>query len=287
MTDQLKINGIYSQGYGMVAKSIMKDRSLSIGAKGLYAYICSYAGAGNTAWPGRERICEDLGINKNTLTKYMIELKERDYIRIEQRKDEKGKFIGNVFWIVQNPSPLLQKDNNDDSEKPCIKKQDTVEKPRPKKQDTEPCPTLPCPKKQDNNININNFNINKTTTITCLKENVEDKTQHEFVVVVGDAKLPVNEGAVEICWQAVLKAKGVDIDRKFIVQNLVKYADRGGLEYFLEKVEVLKQTAIKTTIEGFLARALAEDWKPGKTESHLLQTRADEKKKALMAAMYS
>ena len=42
--DQLRTRGINAQGYGQVAKSVMRDPALPVGAKALYAYICSYTG---------------------------------------------------------------------------------------------------------------------------------------------------------------------------------------------------------------------------------------------------
>jgi len=101
--DKLEVQGIYSEGYGIIAKKVMRDNKLSIGAKALYSYIASFAGAGETAWPGRTIICRDLGITKNTFTKYLQELKTNNYIDVSQAKDEKRKFFGNVYTIVTNP----------------------------------------------------------------------------------------------------------------------------------------------------------------------------------------
>lgn len=106
MTDYLKTDSdIYSQGFGMLSKKVMRDRDLKVGPKALYGYIITYAGAGTVAWPGRDLICKDLCISKNTYTIYMRELKEKDYIRVQQQKSPNGKFSNNTYIIVTNPNP--------------------------------------------------------------------------------------------------------------------------------------------------------------------------------------
>ena len=47
-------NSIYKNGYGIVAKFVMRDKNLSVEAKAIYAYICSFAGSGTTAFPSAE-----------------------------------------------------------------------------------------------------------------------------------------------------------------------------------------------------------------------------------------
>lgn len=96
--NKLKITGINSNGFGIIAKLVMQDRNLSLGAKGVYAYFCSYAGAGNICFPSRKKMCYDLGISQNTLSKYLKELIKSSYVSCEQIK-ENGKFSHNVYTI--------------------------------------------------------------------------------------------------------------------------------------------------------------------------------------------
>jgi len=65
---------IYENGYGLIAKTIMTDLELSLGAKGLYSYICAYAGSDGGAFPASERITKELRISKDTFTKHKKEL---------------------------------------------------------------------------------------------------------------------------------------------------------------------------------------------------------------------
>ena len=73
----------------------MRDRSLPLLAKTIYAYFCAYAGCGCQAFPKREKILNDLQINKDTFTKHLNLLVEGRYIS----KERTG--IGNVYTVLQ------------------------------------------------------------------------------------------------------------------------------------------------------------------------------------------
>lgn len=98
MENKLKIQGINSRGFGIIPKLVTTDRSLSLPAKGLYAYFCSCAGENKTCSPLRQNICYDLHISKDTLRKYLKELIEHKYISNKQIK-ENGKFSNNIYTI--------------------------------------------------------------------------------------------------------------------------------------------------------------------------------------------
>lgn len=98
MADKVKMEGILERGYGIIAKKVMRDRNLNVVSKAIYAYICSYAGKGKDAFPSQKLLCEDLVISKNTLGKYIKELKDGSYITVVQHK-EKGKFTRNLYTI--------------------------------------------------------------------------------------------------------------------------------------------------------------------------------------------
>ena len=51
---------VLSMGYGTVGKLVMRDRDLTPEVKAIYAYISSYAGAGDTAYPSVDLICYDV-----------------------------------------------------------------------------------------------------------------------------------------------------------------------------------------------------------------------------------
>ena len=81
-----------SYGYGIVSQLPMKDKEMSIQAKGVYAYLVSCAGNDKQTYPTKEKICYDLGIKKvDTLTKYIRQIQARGYIKIVKTKK------GNLF----------------------------------------------------------------------------------------------------------------------------------------------------------------------------------------------
>ena len=47
------ISGILSAGYGMIPRAVMFDPRLDCKAKGLYAYLAAFTGAGRSAFPER------------------------------------------------------------------------------------------------------------------------------------------------------------------------------------------------------------------------------------------
>lgn len=96
--DRIQGFNINSNGYGTIPKSVMQDQELSISAKAVYAYFCSYTGAGDTCFPTRNKICFDLGIANNSLTKYLKELTTNGYLKVEQVK-ENGRFSHNVYTL--------------------------------------------------------------------------------------------------------------------------------------------------------------------------------------------
>lgn len=100
----------------------MQDRELNIGAKAVYAYFCSYAGAGNSCFPSRDKICYDLNISKDTVGKHISQLTLKGYIKVEQVK-EKGRFSRNVYTILNEVTPV---EGTPDTTPPCPKNSDTV-----------------------------------------------------------------------------------------------------------------------------------------------------------------
>ena len=116
---------IYENGYGLIAKSIMKDNNISIGAKGLYSYLCSYAGNLNKSFPGRDLITYELNISKDTFTKYRNELVQYGYLTMTQVK-ENGKFKHNLYNIEITPCPKSSDTTLSDTESSDTRNKDTI-----------------------------------------------------------------------------------------------------------------------------------------------------------------
>ena len=139
----LELDGIFKNGYGFIAKSVMQDNQLSLQAKGLYGYLCSYSGKGKDVFPSRKKMCFDLNISNDTLGKYLKELKESNYIQIIQSKSD-GRFSNNIYKI--------------NLKLPCAKILDTE------------------------NLDTNNNNINNNKLINKKEKKEKSKTDIDLVI---------------------------------------------------------------------------------------------------------
>ncbi len=98
-----KNDDILKNGYGIVYKAVMTDERLSLTAKAIYAYLCSYTGSKGIVFPSRARILSELKLSKNTYYEHFNQLVELDYIIIKKCK----KFFNrNQYVINDNPSSL-------------------------------------------------------------------------------------------------------------------------------------------------------------------------------------
>ncbi len=285
--DDIKIQGIYDFGYGIVAKMVMCDNSISIGAKALYAYICTFAGSEKKAWPGRAKICSDLNISKDSFSKYIKELKTRNYIAVQHRKNEKCQFIRNVYIIITQLEDPQQK-------KPCPEKSDTAQDP--KKSQSEPCPKKPCPEKPC--PEISDTNINRSFKITSTKKKQRDPDQvivrepdpdsfsHKPVVVSFRNKSCHKKESN--CSKNDDSSFAVGDNFKDVVQTLMKYGvDQNKAEelagsFSAERIKkVLNYTSSKkpTKTSGYIISALENGWSiPEDMNSQAI----DEEKKDLL-----
>ena len=184
--DVLRVQGINSMGYGSVSKMVMKDRSLTVEAKAIYSYFCSYAGAGDTAFPSVKSIREDLGMGEDRFYYHFLHLKAYGYIEVTERIDPgTKKFKSNLYTLVsnpvQNPELINQLEEKKKSKKAKSLKKSEVEtnipseenepeKPYPENKGTEkidkkpypdfPCTEIPCPENKGTNINNISFKNN-------------------------------------------------------------------------------------------------------------------------------
>ncbi len=106
IAELIRYEGVDSKGFGKIAKLVMTDRKLEIGAKALYAYLCSYAGSENAAFPHRDKIFNDLKMCKTTYYKHLTSLTDRGYIKIERKTVYP---FANTYIIVSRPPHLQEK----------------------------------------------------------------------------------------------------------------------------------------------------------------------------------
>jgi DNA-binding transcriptional ArsR family regulator len=103
--DILRTQGVKAKGYGIIPKLVMQDKRLSIEAKSIYSYFCSYAGAGDTAFPSVRKICFDFGVSEDRFRKHLKILIECGYITVEQKK-LKGRYASNIYTLIDRPQEV-------------------------------------------------------------------------------------------------------------------------------------------------------------------------------------
>ena len=102
MTDKIILKGIMSQGYGTVPKLVMRDKHIEPEAKAIYAYICSFAGAGTSAFPGIKIMCEELPMSEKRFHKFKNQLIDNGYLHIERERKSDGSGWGNnIYHLIQ------------------------------------------------------------------------------------------------------------------------------------------------------------------------------------------
>lgn len=104
MENEIRVKGIFEQGYGIIAKALMRDKDLSIEAKSIYSYLASFAGAGNTAFPSVELIIAELNISRDRFYKHRKQLVEKGFITVIQKKGDKGLQQRNIYQL----NPILK-----------------------------------------------------------------------------------------------------------------------------------------------------------------------------------
>ena len=175
----LEVQGIHAKGFGTIPKIVMQDRRLKPTAKAIYAYFCSYAGAGSTAFPSVNKIVYDLNMNKDTYYKHLEILKDCGYVTVTPNRAEGNKFDNNIYTLIFNPVAVAKVEKEE--KKPCPKKSETGKKPFPKISDTE---------KSDTNINNNTINKNinnNNNNATAPDENIfENKMLNDIVMSFDD-----------------------------------------------------------------------------------------------------
>lgn len=109
LAELLRVEGVKAKGFGIIPKLLVLDTRLTAEAKAIYAFICSYAGGGNTEFPSVQKMCADLGISRNTYYKHYRLLGEYGYIKATQphtfsSADGGVKFLRNIYTLSINPS---------------------------------------------------------------------------------------------------------------------------------------------------------------------------------------
>ena len=119
------MDGVMSKGYGTIPKLVMQHDDLSVEAKAIYAYLASYAGAGDTAYPSVSIMCKHLGMSRDRFYRHRKALLENDFIRITKNQNE-GGWSNNLYTVVSVPQPQNKDTQNTYTQNKDTQNKDTI-----------------------------------------------------------------------------------------------------------------------------------------------------------------
>ena len=90
------------ESYGIVLQRILRDSSLSVEAKAIYAYLCTFTGSDGTCYPSVSIMCKELGISETRFYRHMKQLTEQRIVSVE--KSRKGSRFAQNVYSVSRPS---------------------------------------------------------------------------------------------------------------------------------------------------------------------------------------
>ena len=93
------LSGIFSEGFGVVPKLLMKADDLSLTTKAVLCYLLSYTGSGTESWPSHTEIINNLHISQRTLHRSINEAIEHGYIS-RKRKFARGIGSRNIYSMI-------------------------------------------------------------------------------------------------------------------------------------------------------------------------------------------
>lgn len=234
--DQIKYEGksILSKGYGIIPKLVMQS-DISIEAKAIYAYMCSFAGVGQSAFPSVEKILIDLNISESRFYRHRKQLIGAGFIKVQQNK-LKGKVINNTYIILQ----IINNVEKINCKKPYLQNKGMEGKPYPQNACVEiACTEIACTENEGSNNN--KTNNNKTNNNNINNNNIDVVVNKDF--------------------QKVLKG----FDEKEI-KTILKYCYENNIQVNVvqEKLNIISNLKKVNNRVGALITAIKEDWKPNK-----------------------
>lgn len=227
---------VYENGYGQIAKKVMRDKSIHAVSKAIYAYLVSYAGSKDNSFPSVQLMMDELGIkSEDTFYKYRNQLIKAGYITVHKEREE-GRFDNNVYKIATVPVPAILTEGE--------------KSPYPKKSGTVPYPKFSSTVKSSTTklgANNNSLLITTDSNKNNQKQQHENptKTVEQKSVVVG-IEFSISEGLEQI---------GVMVSE----QELQKWISKYGAIYVLEKIEVVKGMTTTAPLRTLRA-AIRDNW---------------------------
>lgn len=231
-------------------QKIMRNKNLSPEAKAIYAYLCSFAGSGETCHPSVDTMLQELGMSRGRLSKYMGELIA--YGVVERTRRVNGNLLsGNVYRITHNVDFAESTDcdfssvgNNDFNDIRAVENRDIENRAFDIRAFENHTPNI----NSINNNNINNNNINNNISAPSPKDDQETEPHspeaNESAPACTGIKIILNDksfydvpvGKLTI-WREAYPAVDVESELKKMTawcdSNPTKRKTRRGVEAFI------------------------------------------------------
>lgn len=98
-------NEMLRAGFAAFPYLVMRDKSLSIGARMVYAFLLMYAWQEGSCFPKQACMAEAMGVCGRQLQRYLYELRKAEYIRIERQ----DKRFNNTYILLDKKPTKLRK----------------------------------------------------------------------------------------------------------------------------------------------------------------------------------
>ena len=99
-------NELLRAGFAAFPYLIMRDKSLSVGARLTYAFLLMYAWQEGSCFTKQASLAETMGVSTRHLQRYLYELREADYIRITR---EDKRFNNTYILLDKKPTKLKKR----------------------------------------------------------------------------------------------------------------------------------------------------------------------------------
>jgi hypothetical protein len=87
-------------GFTQVPNFILKDGTLSLGAKVTYAMFLNYAWHNDSCFPGQDRLAKDMGVTQGRISQFIKELGDVGLIEIARRGQGKTNLYRIKFVVT-------------------------------------------------------------------------------------------------------------------------------------------------------------------------------------------
>ena len=88
-------------GFTQLPNFVLKNDTLSLGAKVSYAMFLSYAWHNEQCFPGQDRLAEDMGMSRTRVNEFVKELESAGLLEIQRRGQGKTNLY-KIKFVVRN-----------------------------------------------------------------------------------------------------------------------------------------------------------------------------------------